>query len=104
MNSRYDMMPTGATIDSQDGQAYPDTLQINYNNFKYRQPPYKVVPNDQLQNAPYIFTNSYYGTTDYDDVILNINGVLQLSLLYNNTVIQFPTKSDLITFMKSIRG
>ena len=104
MNSRYDMMQAGVSIDPNDGQSYPDTLRVNYNNFKFRDPPTQVAPNDQLQAAPYLFTFSYYGNTDYDDIILNINSVLHISLLYNASIVKFPSRSDIIYFMRNNQG
>ena len=119
--SRYDMMHPGATTDSFDGQAYPDTLLVNYNNFKFYSPPTNIAPNDRMLNAPYITTYAIYQIAAYDDIVLNINAVTQISFLdksisYNDTIhstntvaqvprlfsmIKIPVMGDLITFMRA---
>ena len=98
--SRYDMMVSGKSSDPYDGQAYPDTLLVNYNNFKYFSPPTQIAPNDRMLNAPYVVSSAIYSITAYEDVVLNINAVTQISLLYNYPVIKFPTLADLTTFMR----
>lgn len=99
--SRYDMIPPGASTDPLDGEAYPDTLLVNYNDFEITQPAILLPPNDRFIAAPYImcYSSDTYGTPYYDDIVLNINGVANISMLYNFESIKFPVKSDLIAFM-----
>lgn len=100
MVSRYDLMKAGVSTDPMTAEVYPDTLSVNYNKFKYYQPPYQVSPNDQLLHAPYVFTYSYYQTSAYDDIVLNINGVSHITNIYNYDILKFPVLSDIVTFMK----
>jgi hypothetical protein len=82
MVSRYDIMLSSLTeADSVDKQVYPDPLSVNYNLFQYTQPPYIVDIDDRIINFPYITTNAFYGTAEYDDIVFNINGVPHVSLL-----------------------
>jgi hypothetical protein len=104
MQSRYDVMKAGSTSDSFDNQVYPDTLSANFGNFTYTQPPYIVIPNYQLELKPYLFCYSYYGVAAYEDIIFNINNVLHISLLSNYSQIDFPTLSDLNSFLATPQG
>jgi hypothetical protein len=104
MQSRYDIMKTGSTVDPFDNQLYPDTLSVNFDSFTYNQPPYVVIPNYQLELKPYLFCYSYYGVAAYEDIVFNINNVLHVSLLDNYSKINFPTLSDLNSFLATPQG
>ncbi len=98
MQSRYDLMDVGVNHDT-DSQMYPDSLSVNFSDFKFNEPPYITLPNQQLQEKPYVFCQSYYGSPVLDDVIMNINAVQHSSLIYNQTQIKFPTQGDLNAFI-----
>ncbi len=98
-NSRYDMVQASVTIDPKDKQGYPDILSVDFTNFYYTEPPYIVEPDTRLQEKPYIYASAYYGAAAYEDIILNINGVLHTSLLFDKTEIKFPTVADVNKFM-----
>jgi len=109
MISRYDIMNGSETqYDPVDNQVWPDSLSADFESFQFTQPPYIVEPDERLQKYPYIVTNAFYQSTEYDDIIFNINIVPHVSLLFNVDAagnllfptLKFPVISDLTAFMK----
>jgi hypothetical protein len=99
MISRYDMMTSSNTSDI-DNQPFPDVLSVDFNSFKYTQPPYQVEPNDSLEKVPYVTASALYGVAAYEDIVFMINNVPHVSLLDNFDIIKFPVLVDIVAFMK----
>lgn len=100
--SRYDMYSASVTADPVDRQAYPDSLSTDFSSFRYYEPPYITSPDQRMQEKPYIYTYKLYNVPYYEDIVLNINGNLHISLLFESTEIKFPTTGDLNIFMKKV--
>jgi hypothetical protein len=101
MVSRYDLMSESSSTDSYDNQSYPDILSFSYQNFNFTEPPIIFQPTDQLQQKPYVITNSYYGQPYYEDIVLDINNVPHIGMIFNYNQIKFPSSNDLMSFINN---
>ena len=103
MISRYDLMAASSDIDETDLERYPDPLTIDYENLVLTEAPYQYEIDETFIKKPYIVTNALYGVTEYDDIILDINGVCCIQSLKNKegSILIFPVQKDLLAFYTS---
>lgn len=97
MNSRYNFMTEGSVRDDISGSYYPDTLSLNYHNM--------VLPKDihwerDLSDDDIMFlwerVGRYYGTPQWDDIVLMVNNVPHINLLRNGESLIFPDELSII--------
>ena len=96
MISRYDFMDDGVALDPVSGSRYPDPLSLNYLNFRWSQLPKK----DKMSESKILFfwkvAEIYYGSAEYDDIVLTLNGVPHKNLLRPGDEVYFPNSKDII--------
>lgn len=96
MQTRYLFMRPGSVLD-EDGTAFPDPLTLNINNFKATETPQAVELTESeicyFWKIPY----SIYGTPEFDDMILTLNGVPHRNQLEPEDIIYIPKKDDILT-------
>lgn len=93
--SRYDFMENGAVVDSETGQAYPDPLTLDYNDLNMTEDPVRDTMNDDKLSVFWSEAEKVYGNTIYDDMVLNLNGVMHKNLVNKGDVIYFPVANDI---------
>lgn len=96
MNSRYNFMKEGTVRDSVSGSLYPDPLSLNYLEFNMVTAPPVV---DRMDDAKIMYfwleVSKYYGNSEWDDVVLTLNGVPHRNLLSHGDMIGFPDIMDI---------
>lgn len=89
MKSRYDFMKESKACDT-DGLPYPDPLSVNYSDFAITSvPDIKKVSAGDISK---FWTRMHrdYGTTELDDVLLNMNGIGYIGLMEpGSTILEF---------------
>lgn len=93
--SRYDFMKEGAVVDEATGQAYPDPLSMDYTNLTLTTETRRDVMNDDKISTFWHEAEIAYGSAIYDDMVLNLNGVMHKNLLEKGDAVYFPTASDI---------
>lgn len=74
MVSRYDFMTESDKKDT-DGETYPDPLSIQYNDVQFTKIPTAVQLTAADLSKFWLFMYKKYGVSEYDDILLNINGI-----------------------------
>lgn len=97
MRSRYDFMTASSVQDEEDSSVYPDPLSLNYNIFTPSQKPDIVELDSSQIERIWLLIAQYYGTAEYDDMLLTLNGVPHKNLLKEGDIFLIPTISDLET-------
>lgn len=93
--SRYDFMTEGLVVDEATGQAYPDPLSMDYTDLTLTTEALRDVMNDDKISTFWHETELAYGNAIYDDMVLNLNGVMHKNLLEKGDSIYFPSASDI---------
>lgn len=98
MQSRYDFMVEGSVRDEVSGSLYPDPLSLNYQNLVA---PAKLHVESHLSDEDIIFlwerASRYYGTPEWDDIVLMVNNIPHINLLRNGDSLIFPSEADIKT-------
>lgn len=83
------------TVQDEDGSPFPDPLTLNYNDFiaKSAMTPVELTDNDIKQF--WRTTHKVYGSAEYDDIVLTLNGVPHQNFLQEDQVIYFPEVDDI---------
>lgn len=97
MRSRYDFMSPGVVRDSEDNAVYPDPLSLNYNTFKISKKPEAVELTSSDVDKLWMLVAERYGSAEYDDVILSLNGISHKHFLSEGDVLFIPDISDIET-------
>lgn len=95
MTSRYDYMEASKVKDEISNDYFPDVLSLNYLNFKMSDIPNKDIMSDDKINLFWREAYNYYGTCQYDDIVLTLNGIAHKNFLKSGDVIYFPKVSDI---------
>lgn len=88
-------MESGRVVDEESGQAYPDPLTLDYNDLQITSDPIRDVMNDDKLSILWAEADKVYGNTIYDDMVLNLNGVMHKNLLEKGDPLYFPSSSDI---------
>jgi hypothetical protein len=94
MNSRYNFIAPSLQRDI-DNETYPDPLTLQYTSFEVTEPmtPVELTQRDILYF--WLKTAEIYGTAEYDDIVLTLNGVSHKNELYEGQVLLFPSRNDI---------
>lgn len=97
MKSRYDFM-TESKITDIDNEPYPDPLSVSYNDVQLT----KMPTSSQLSIGDitkfWLYMRKVYGIQEFDDVLLNINGVPYKGMLKPGDEIFNIEVEDLFNF------
>ena len=88
-------MAASSVQDPKDGAIYPDPLTLNYNVFKSTEKPGIVELDTGNIERMWLLVAGYYGTAEYDDMLLSLNGIPHKNLLKEGSVFFIPTITDL---------
>lgn len=96
MRSRYDFMKEGVVYD-EDGSAYPDPLTFRPGTIKLTSRPEQITLTEHTITKLWKKLHEYYGTTDYDDIILTLNGIPHRNFLKEGMILLLPKIEDIET-------
>jgi len=94
MRSRYDYIQPSLQTDI-DNEQFPDPLTLRYSSFLATEP---MTPVELTQRDILFFwwkTAEVYGSAEYDDIVLTLNGIAHRNELQEGQVILFPTRADI---------
>ena len=98
MNSRYDFMVEGSVKDEYLDSYYPDPLSLNYHELVL---PKNLHVEGNLSDDDIMFlwerVSRYYGTPEWDDIVLMVNNVPHINLLRNGEDLIFPSSDSIIS-------
>lgn len=94
--SRYDFMNPGTSYDEISGSYYPDPLSLNYLDLKMSTIPTKDIMTDSKIITFWNEAYRAYGVSNYDDLVLTLNGVAHKNFLMPGDTIYFPKLDDMI--------
>ena len=83
-----------------NGNAYPDIFTFNINSFKFTEAPLKYMVSAQDIYRFDLLINSYYGISDYGDIVLWVNHIAHPSFMTPGDIIYLPKKSDIEAFFR----
>jgi hypothetical protein len=91
-------MKTSKTVQADDGTYYPDVMTLQSSNFTLTNVPYEhpLTSNDILRVD--ILIGSFYGYSDYYDLVLDINEVEHIKNKNIGDVIYLPSLEELDSF------
>lgn len=98
MKSRYLAMKE-SKVTNKKGENYPDVLSFSTKNFKFNDPLKEVMITQAYKERFYLICFDAYGITDYDDIILWMNGVSTIHIIKPGETILLPSKKDLKRFI-----
>jgi hypothetical protein len=97
MRSRYDFMDASVVRDTEDNSVYPDPLTLNYNTFKLGNKPRMLELTSSDVDSIWMLIAQHYGTAEYDDMVLTLNGVPHRNLLTEGSILFIPDIKDIET-------
>lgn len=98
MRSRYDVIKESHMTNDR-GEKYPDVLSFPIRKIKYNDPLKTVVITQRYKERFYLLCHEAYGTSQYDDLVLWLNGVSSVHILVPGETILLPSKRDLDKFL-----
>ncbi len=98
MKTRYITMKE-SHMTNDKGEKYPDVLSFPLKKIKYEDPLKEVVITQAYKERFYLLCYDVYGVSEYDDLILWLNGVSSTYLLVPGETILLPSKRDLDKFL-----
>ena len=98
MKTRYLTMSASNETNT-NGESYPDVLSFPISKFKFNDPLQKVTVTQRYKERFYLICFDAYGVSEYDDIILCLNGISSVYLLEPGDTIYIPSKSDLNKFL-----
>lgn len=102
MQSRYDFMTESVVLDTDFG-TFPDVLSLNYNGFKASQALEAIELNDAEIEKFWWTVEKRYGTAEFDDMVLTLNGISHKNFLKEGDIIFIPARVDIFSsFSKEI--
>lgn len=98
MKSRYVVMKE-SKVTNNKGENYPDIVSFPIKNFKFNDPLKEVMITQTYKERFYLLCYEAYGTTEYDDIILWLNGISTIHNVVPGETILLPSKRDLKKFL-----
>ena len=92
------MMTPSKVFDEVDGEAYPDPLSVKYVNSQLSSLPEKHTVSILDIEKFWLFMQNNYGVSQYDDILLTLNGVPYIGSLEPGDVIYKISMNDLKNF------
>lgn len=89
-------MTEGVVKDEISGNFYPDPLSLNY--LKLGIPEnYHLEKNLSESDIMFLWERAaqYYGTPEWDDIVLSYNGIPHINLLKEGDSLLFPSEGDI---------
>jgi hypothetical protein len=80
------------------GNFYPDVLTFPVSKFIYNDVPAQVTLTQGDIARFDIFIYTYYGISDYQDLILSLNGIPSVHELYVGQILKLPSTNDINIF------
>lgn len=99
MVSRYDFLAPSVQVDPYDLEQWPDPLSINWNQFQITTAPkyYRLTEDDS--DRIWAVMAYFYGSCEYDDIILILNNVSYRMFLNPGDILFIPEKEDVNRFL-----
>jgi len=98
MKSRYITMKESSETNSK-GEKYPDVLTFPIEKFKFNDPLKEVMITQTYKERFYLLCHEAYGSSQYDDIVLWLNGISSVHILTPGETIFLPSKRDLDKFL-----
>ena len=98
MKSRYDYYAESSVLD-EDGQAYPDPLNVDFNKGKIEKIPIGAKITATQISKPWTIMEDYYKAEDMDDILLLENNIPYITYLRPGDNIYIPQGNDLTGFL-----
>ena len=86
-------------LQDQDGMAIYNPNSVDWTLFRWEDGYYKHILSKSEILKPYMISYAYYGTTDYEDLILLLNNIDDVFNLIPGTEIYVPTLQNLKNFI-----
>lgn len=97
MKTRYDAMKRG-TVKNEKGLYYPDVLTFPKDKLVRNYPTKTKEITQQMKDRFYLACNKQYGRSEYDDIVLWLNGIESVHEVSIGTEIEFPDMRDINRF------
>ncbi len=98
--SRYALMQPSRVLDEVSGEAYPDVLTAEYQDFIFNSTPKRVQTTLQDVDKPFLLNLQHYGSTSGDDILLDLNLVPHIQYMEPGMIMYIPSTSDMESFVK----
>lgn len=96
MKTRYDFMNEGTVKDTQNDSYYPDPLTLNYLMFQLVDLPKKDILTSEKIIKLWHEAEIIYGSAQWDDIVLTLNGISHKNFLKNDDELLFPSEDDIV--------
>lgn len=97
--SRYNNMTASKVLDI-DKEAFPDPLSCRYNDVQFS----GISGQERMSSAAlskfWLWMWKTYATCDYDDILLNLNGIPYIGMMQPGDILFKIPARDLLTFQK----
>lgn len=100
MKSKYLTINDSDYYVDSDGNSYPDIFTFNINDIQITEAPLKYMLTERDIYRFDILIYNYYGTPDYDDIVLWYNAIPYIASKAPGDIIYLPTKKDIETFYR----
>ena len=90
------MEPSAQRDLDDDRDEWPDPLTINYNAFQASEALSAYELTDSDIEKFWWLTQKMYGTSEYDDMVLTLNGIEHYNQLKPGMIIFFPSPKDIV--------
>ena len=97
--SKYSTIASSSVYTDASGNFYPDIFTFPINNIVLNDKPLKYYLEQQDIERFDILMANYYGSSDYDQIILWLNKIGHIADQSVGTEIYLPSKNDLDTFL-----
>lgn len=98
MRSRY-MVISSSHQTNEKGERYPDVLSFPMRRFVFRDEVESVEIDQRLKQRFYLLCFEKYGTVEFDDIVLWLNGIDSIHNVKLGTTIYLPSKRDIEKFI-----
>jgi hypothetical protein len=98
MKSRYIAMKE-SHMTNDKGDKYPDVLSFPIKEFVFNDPLKEVTITQRYKERFYLLCYESYGSSEYDDIVLWMNGISSVHILTPGETILLPSKRDLDRFL-----
>lgn len=100
MRSKYLTIKPSTAYSDDKGDFFPDIFSFPFSKFKVTTIPQKYVMTKSDVSRFDILMYNYYGTCDYDDLVLWLNDISDISTVIPGSTIVLPPKDDIEKFYR----